>query len=1147
MRLKSIKLAGFKSFVDATTVHFPTNLSAVVGPNGCGKSNVIDAVRWVMGESSAKNLRGESMTDVIFNGATTRKPVGQASIELIFDNSDGSIAGEWGRFNEVAIKRKVTRDAVNTYYINGTKCRRRDIKDIFLGTGLGPRSYAIIEQGMISKLIDAKPDELRVYIEEAAGISKYKERRRETENRIKRTRENLERLTDIRDELGRQLERLAKQASSAEKYRTWRAEERLLKHQLLASSWVEFDQQVAAFDKQISTAQTAVDDLKSAKHSSDGKLEVLRTKLEALNHDSVEKQRALLKSESQSADIARAIKNAQQRRNELSHEKSKLAAAQESAAGQLAQDKLELDSLQQQLEELAPELELAQETLAEGELLREDAQQEFAQRQAELAKFEARVNTSATRLRELTTQLEQLTNRLQHLVQREQAVDAELEELSKSESDLDVARAKAGLEQLVVELEERSAAKLEAQHRATQLTEQNDALQQQLASSIEQRNAKTARVESIDFLISSSHKNEEAAAWIDARASAIKSIRAEERWSPVVSRFLQGFEGAQSGKLTTNEFPLGNGWLAPVQGITAGTLASKVIEGDVPMLLNTVYTADDEASALQLLPQLAVYESVVTSDGLWLGSNWAVRLDDSASIDYTGLNNERALLLAHITELEEQVGALQAELDINKEQTLQTNAQLSRQQDEHAALLAKKAQLEADLRHIQAQLESKRKQRDNRLADRQAITQERDRILANQSQLETEREDMMGLVADVESQRSQLMQVFNTSHEAQQASEQRVNGARTALQQLQLGIESAKVNIAARKQSIERASAHHEDQLIRAEQLAEQLILIEDDMHELPLQLELLAESKMAAEKAVAEVMRAIDEVNYEVRELELSRVDQDRVVDERRETLERLKLQRQTAYVKLNGVVSSLAEQQVELKSILDQLSDDFSAEDAKAQVEKLEVRIKRLGPINLAAIDEYAQENERKVFLDQQDTDLNSALEELELAIKKIDRETRSRFKSTFEVVNSGFNELFPKVFGGGTAWLELTGEDLLDTGVSIMARPPGKKNSTIHLLSGGEKAMTAIALVFSIFRLNPAPFCMLDEVDAPLDDANVSRYARLVEEMSENVQFIYITHNKVAMEMAHQLQGVTMHEPGVSRLVSVDVDEAIAMAES
>lgn len=1165
MRLKSIKLAGFKSFVDPTTVPFPSNMTAVVGPNGCGKSNIIDAVRWVMGESSAKYLRGESMTDVIFNGSSARKPVGQASIELVFDNSDGSAPGEYASFNEISVRRRVSREGQSDYFLNGAKCRRRDITDLFLGTGLGPRSYAIIEQGMISRLIEAKPEELRVYIEEAAGISKYKERRRETENRIRRTQENLERLTDLRDELERQLAHLQRQAQAAEKYKAYKQEERQKKAELTVLRWQALDRDLQSWREKIRDTELELEKQLTDRVS-------LETALESLREDHQDRtehfNRAQARYYEAGADIARieqSLEHARERSRQMAAELDQAMANRRELERELEQDRQKLESIQEELDMLEPEQEeLAIRAEESGDILQqaEDDMSGWQQRWEDFSSRSADARRQAelaqSRIRSLEDSIESLLTRKQRLQDERELLEgqvdrSELESLLEQHETLEMAREEAS--ERIVELQDQLQ---EAREQQRDSQQDVDGLRQNVQSL-------RASLESQQSMLDEQLGNQDdrlqswlAEQGLDNAPRIARQLTIDSGWEfaveQVIGRFTQGigvadFAGLQGALANApkglalvsdagTEAASGNsGLLARVQH--AGALAG---------LFENIDTADTLEEALQRQPGLAPGQSIITREGVWLSRHW-LRMPESDAAQVGVIERQKKVrdLQASLEDAEqrlEEATARQEELRERAEQAEQSrddarnrmndaDRELSELSSRVSGLKARAEQIEHRLQRISDDLEDVTAQAEEQQEQLQAQKEEWQIALESTEQGDEEKEVLL-------EERDRLREKLD--HIRQQARHDRDRS-----HQLQLQLQSLQSQRDGLKQTIERMQMQKERIEERLDILRENRETAEEPIEDLQMQLEGLLDRRLAEEEKLGSARDALEEIDREVREREQSRSRIEMDVQQIRERLEKLKMESQALEIRSGNHLEQLEELDVNLRDILETLPEDATDKAWAEELEKIGNRIQRLGAINLAAIEEYQVQSERKTYLDSQHEDLMEALETLDNAIRKIDRETRQRFKETFDKVNGGLQALFPKVFGGGNAYLELTGEDLLETGVAIMARPPGKKNSTIHLLSGGEKALTAIALVFSIFQLNPAPFCMLDEVDAPLDDANVGRYANMVQEMSKQVQFIYITHNKIAMEMANQLMGVTMHEPGCSRLVSVDVEEAAALAEA
>lgn len=1162
MRLKCIRLAGFKSFVDPTTVNFPSNMAAVVGPNGCGKSNIIDAVRWVMGESSAKNLRGESMTDVIFNGSTSRKPVSQASIELVFDNSDGTLVGEYASYAEISIRRKVTRDSQNSYYLNGTKCRRRDITDIFLGTGLGPRSYSIIEQGMISKLIEAKPEDLRNFIEEAAGISKYKERRRDTENRIRRTHENLARLTDLREELGRQLERLQRQAQAAEKYQEYKAEERQLKAQLSALRWQALNEQVAQRESVIGNQEVGFESLVADQRSADAAIERLRD-----GHHDLSERFNLVQGRfySVGGDIARveqSIQHGQQRLRQLQDDLREAERARLETESHLGHDRTLLATLGEELEMLEPEQEITLAAAEESAAALEDAetamhgwQEQWDAFNLTSAEPRRQAEVQQSRIQQLETSLERLAERQRRLGEERQLLAADPEDAAILELSEDLAARDMAFEELTAE-EEHLIERLEQLRVDLQQATQS---QQQAQGDLQRLNGRLASLEALQQ--AALDPGTGTAEWLrdhqlSERPRLAEGLRVEAGWEMAVETVLgadlnavlvDDFAGLDLAGFSQGDLRL----VSPGADITRipGSLLDKVdTQVDLTHWLGQVKPVETLDDALALRGQLGAGESLISRDGYWVGRDFLrVRRASEAESGVLARGQELQRLEAEREEREATLAALDEQLSTQREQqrTQEDNREQLRRrlQDEARQQSELKAQLSAAKAKVE-QLTLRRTRLDEELtelAEQRAMEQE----TLGESRLQLQ--DALDSMALDTEQRELLLAQRDSLRERLDRVRQEARQHKDHANQLAVRLGSLRAQHDSTRQALERLEMQSERLTEKREQLSLNLEEGAAPLEELRMKLEELLEKRMVVDEEMRTAKNALEDADRELREAEKRRNQAEQQSALLRGQLEQQRLEWQTLTVRRKALQEQLHEDGYDLDGVLATLTAEANEKDAEEELERIAARIQRLGAINLAAIDEYQQQSERKRYLDAQDADLVEALDTLESVIRKIDKETRNRFKETFDQINSGIQALFPKVFGGGSAYLELTGEDLLDTGVTIMARPPGKKNSTIHLLSGGEKALTALALVFAIFKLNPAPFCMLDEVDAPLDDANVGRYARLVKEMSQTVQFIYITHNKIAMEMADQLMGVTMHEPGCSRLVAVDVEEAMALVES
>ena len=1167
MRLQAIKLAGFKSFVDATTVPFPNNLCAVVGPNGCGKSNIIDAIRWVMGEGSAKNLRGESMTDVIFNGASNRKPVGQATIELLFDNSAGRLTGEYAAYSEISIKRQVSRDGQSSYFLNSVKCRRKDITDIFLGTGLGPRSYSIIEQGMISQLIEAKPEELRVYLEEAAGISKYKERRKETERRISHTRDNLDRLTDLREELERQIHHLERQAKNAERYTEFKKEEREVSAQLSALRWQNLDQKAGVQQQQIDQFEIELQARISDQRRVEAEIVALRDQLIGSNDSLAAVQQRFYDEGTEISRIEESIQYQSERARTLADSLRQTDQERTETAASLGSDEALIRDLAEQLERLAPE----QAALSDSEIASKDQLEMAEHHVAELQQRWDQFTSEAAKVAQ-AGEIEQskialLEDSLQRLNQRLKAVGDDKTRLSEQAVAEEIGPLEA-----MIETQEEQVGRIQSEFDglASQLQSQrvqNEQLSRTLNEQRSEMQHLAGRRASLDALQQAAlGQAGDDTAWVSEQGleSALRvgeSLEVDAGWEEAVEAVLgdalQGILVSNLRELSPAVARLTQGSItllgmsdthAPVvQGEARVSLAAKIqSSAELSAWLSHVFVAEDLEDALSLAENLAPDESVVTRDGLWMGASW---ISVSADKDVTAGVLQRQ---KELTRLIAQIEALETLIDTTDEELAAGAINLTVLEQDRDALQSRLAEQQRAYGETRARLTAKRIQAEQiaselERADRE-ITHSQAQLETDSVQLQAARSRLGGAMDEMEGVEATRAELAEQRHSAQQALvtlRQQAQADRDANHQLALRTQNLTAQLTATGQAITRLSARQTSLLERKQTLEADIAALAEPTTELQANLQERLQTRQGIEAELLAGRQVAQKIEFDIRSNESQRALFEEGVDQVRGQLEKARLEFQTLDVKRSKIEDLLKEAGAVLQDVISAMPEDADIPVWETELTKIENRIQRLGAINLAAIEEYKVQAERKAYLDAQNDDLEKALDTLMMAIRKIDIETRTRFKETFDLVNTKLQQLFPKLFGGGHAYLEMTGEDLLDTGVALMARPPGKRNSSIHLLSGGEKALTAIALVFSIFSLNPAPFCLLDEVDAPLDDANVMRYSELVKEMSRTVQFIYITHNKVAMEMAEQLMGVTMHEPGVSRLVSVDVEEAVAMS--
>lgn len=1170
MRLEKIKLAGFKSFVDPTTLPLPGNLVGIVGPNGCGKSNLIDAVRWVMGESSAKHLRGDTMADVIFNGSSTRRPVGLASVELVFDNGEGKAPGEFAKYREISLKRQVTRDGQSTYFLNGSRCRRKDITDLFLGTGLGARSYAIIEQGMISRLIEAKPQELREIIEEAAGISRYKERRHETRQRMGHTQENLDRLQDVRDEVAKQLESLKRQARKAEKYTALKQEERSCKEQLLALRWRKYDQALQAHQASLAECEQAFRACHGEEQRLEAALDARRGQQDKLQRHLAEQQGEYYELGAEASRLDQALKHARKTRDNLLQEGERLGEEQEQARRDLEHDRRELDETRAQAAETAWQLEQAGLDETEAARMREEAslavgaaRQEFERLNGEMQRCRSQAEIQQSRLRQMEQQERQLRIRRERLQRErdelEEDLDAEgLEELHEEAAELETGRA-----ELQASLQQSQEAIRAGRERAKSCQEELNTLRAEA-----HRNQ--GKISSLETLQEHAMGKDRAGLqrWLgqqalDRAGRLAEYLDVQSGWETAVETVLgphlealcvesaaphlaqlDGLAGESLG-LFEMENPHPNP-LPQREEVAANLLGYVRSPWNLHPLLGSVYCAEDLDAAHALSRRLADHESVVTPDGVRLGPGWlSVHKPDDGKAGMIRREKELRALKALRADLAERTGILEAEWAAAEASMRGAEQERDRLQGEDRRLAAELSRVKSALSAATARAEQAGKrlrQVEFELDDLggQAGEQAEERGEARTLLLEAE-DRLAGLEPKAEqaaSRRGEAEARLQEAEAALRAARERRNGLASRL-------ESLKSAEALTGKHLERAQSQYQQAQGRLEQLQTRLEENAAPSEEEQTRLDGLLERRAQAERALTELRRHSGEGEAEIRRLSEARLRNECELEAVKQRLEQIKLDLQANEVRRQAVQEQFDELEADPHTALAGLPEKAEEKAWQQRVAELGEEIGRLGAVNLTAMEEYLAQEERMKFLDEQHKDLSESLATLTEAIEKIDRECRTRFKETFDRVNAGLQRMFPKLFGGGQASLDLTERDLLESGVGITARPPGKRNSSIHLLSGGEKALTAVALVFAIFELNPAPFCLLDEVDAPLDDANVGRFGELVKEMSGKVQFLFISHNKATMEIAQHLAGVTMKEPGVSRIVAVDIDAAVELA--
>jgi len=1168
MRLSTIKLAGFKSFVDPTTLHLPSNLGAVVGPNGCGKSNTIDAVRWVMGESSAKHLRGASMDDVIFSGSASRKPVGMASVELVFDNSDRTLEGEFASYNEISVKRTLTRDGTSKYFLNGTRCRRRDVADLFLGTGLGPRSYAIIEQGMISRLIDAKPEELRVFLEEAAGISKYKERRRETETRIRHTRENLDRLDDLREEIDKQLSHLQRQSRTAERYKEFKVQERQLKAELLYLRWVDLQSEVEQREQTIKEHELNLEAVVADQRSVESTIEEQRAHQVEANDSLNDVQGRYYGLGADISRLEQSIQHQKEMHQSQVQELQNLERTLNEAETSVKQDQQNLELARSQLEELEPELELRREQQEIDNAAMHEAEESMHSLQNDWEDYNKRSAEPAQVAQVERNRMEQLERHIQQMQTRLQRIEEQKRNLNSSDSETKLASQKTELTAVAAVKEEMSSRRESVMEELNQVRETNATLQQQQDEARRELNDSQGKLTSLEALQKAAlgKQDTKVVDWLEGQQLSnntrlVEHLRVDEGWDKAVETALgQYLQAVCVDNLDSVNQVLGSfeaGRLSFIEtstsaadNVSAEWLASKVkSDVDLSHLLNHIRIADDLNSAMAQRGQLSDGQSIITKDGIWLGKNWLrVAKDNDAKSGIVVREKEIETLNQELEIQQQRLETIGEQLVAGREQLQQTEQQREQLQAEQNKIHQQHAELQAQINSREVRLEQVKKSEESLQNEEKEIRQQIEDENLGIEEARRKRNEAMTLIDELSREHDQLSQRREQLQSTLQQGRDKARTSREAVHELAIKIEGLRTSSRNLEQNLERMQTQLVQQQERRGEIQAVVAKGNEPIKGHEEELAELLEKRLLVENELNEARQRLGKIDNELRTLEQKRHEHEQKSQVVRSSLEQTKLNAQEIKVRSLTVKEQMDESAVDAEAVkiaLDAHEETPRIPDWQRHVDEVTQRIQRLGPINLAAIDEYQEQLKRKEYLDTQHEDVISALTTLEEAIAKIDKETRHRFKETFDHVNTRIQDMFPRLFGGGQAYLEMTGEDLLDTGVAVMARPPGKRISHIQLMSGGEKALTAVALVFAIFELNPAPFCMLDEVDAPLDEANVGRFCELVKHMSERVQFIFITHNKSTMEMAEHLSGVTMRESGVSRLVSVDVDEAAQLA--
>ena len=1170
MRLTQIKLSGFKSFVDPTTIATPGQLVGIVGPNGCGKSNVIDAVRWVLGESKASALRGESMQDVIFNGAGERKPVGRASVELHFDNSQGRIGGQWGQYAEISIKRVLMRDGDSTYYINNIPVRRRDIHDLFLGTGLGPRAYAIIEQGMISRIIEAKPEELRIFLEEAAGVSKYKERRKETEGRLSDARENLARVEDIRQELGNQLVRLETQARVATEYRELEGRLKQSQHML----WFAKQQDAVRVREkctiEMATLTVALESLQAELRAAESKLEALRATHYTAGDALHEKQGGFYAANAEVTRLEQQLSFVRESETRLTQQVAQLTEALGAIAGQETALAIDRGNAERDIEAALAARESAAESERTAQALLPALEEAVAQTSRTLAELAQKIALTEQDVRVAETRRDSIGQTLKQLAARQERLQQELAGIRAPTTDpLRDVEDQLAVESRDLAGKQTALAALKAAVEALQLRQRETADAWQRDSKV--LGDLEARSQALSALQEKIGHGQDIDGWLaDHGLTKVRrlwqSLDIERGWEDALESVLRERLNALELARLDDVSGWAEGQAQPPRRIAAYSLMTArhaPAHGDDSLLakvrlkqpqagrlladgLHGVRCRPDLGTALADRDALGEGEAFVTPAG---------HLVTAQGVTFFAPDSELHGVIARQRELDELatliVTATTAAAAARLARDEVDEDLKSRQQTWHAEGLAVGSQ-QRRVHDLELELVTLKQAAEAAERRRAQIAQETADVAGQEAGEVTQRDAISAQIADLQSRMHDEIAAREAARHARNEAEvelargrERVRAAERAAQEAGFAERSCRDRLAELDRRGESLAAQATQQKALLVQFTSEQAAIDWTPVEEALQRQLALRGD--AEQALAAARDHLESLTAELRAGDESRLVAEQKLEPARVKIQEMQLKEQAAALAEQQFTEQLTEAQADVATLPEALKAWGSARTLPAEIERIGTAITELGAVNLAALDELAQTTERKDYLDRQAADLTEAMTTLESAIRQIDRESRDLLQQTFDAVNANFAKLFPTLFGGGQARLVLTGEEILDSGVQVIAQPPGKRNTSIHLLSGGEKALTAISLVFALFQLNPAPFCLLDEVDAPLDDPNTDRFCAMVREMAADTQFLFISHNKITMEMANQLVGITMPEPGMSRVVAVDITEALSLAES
>lgn len=1163
MQLKQVKLSGFKSFANPVTIRLDTQMVGIAGPNGCGKSNIVDAVRWVMGETS-RHIRAAGNEDVVFSGSRMRKPLGQASVELVFDNSDGYVGGQYAGYDELSLRRTFARDHGSAYYINNVRCRRRDIMDIFMGTGLGANSYAIIEQGMIARIVEAKPEEVRGYIEEAAGVSRYKQRRHETELKIGHTRDNLSRVLDIRDEVDKQIQHLDRQAKAAERYRVLQEEKRKAELQIKILQLKLKKEECGNGEKRLATSDEKITARKNELKKAMAEAHAQRQAFDDANKQLHQVHASVYRIEADIKLTSRDMNRHQEDSSRLSDDRKRLGE-------QIEENKRTLEQEQQKATD-------AEQRCADTELKIAAARKKVAQLEKKQAKLEEAIKSLSDTHERDSGELRALSERTSNAKSKIAFCEEETVRLEQSKLDLTAQQSALGIDALQARMDhdqdaqQRQKDLLQAmQQKITQTERSLKDLRTRLHEANEQRNACRVSIQEVQGRIASTETIYEAGlghdttAFIDwlndsglSRSDFIsENLVVDPGWELAVEMalgtLLEGLQvnsiddyrrhldGFQQGRLCLLEPS------ADPKPPSYPSLADKV-KGcpHLQPFLQSIRLADDAEDALAQGRSLSIHESVITADGVWFkpGCLRVHRPPDSEQLTLSGRRQLNALREQHKqlqtsdVELEDFIGKMNHELSAEESQHVE-------QREQHAKALSELAKLETSLSHHAELIQQKNNRHEELLRMLEELRVKSEQVGTRREQAQKEYGKARQKLADFHSRHDELADTRSARQLEREDLEKLLNSAKKALQQLEIDRESGRYTVTAARDAVERLQAEHSQLKERLQAVKTTLSDMQTPLVDNKQKMAELKQKHLALKGQAQEKEAAFGDLQNRIQDLQNKCGELEEELSERRAKREKTHAQLEVSKARLDDLRETLREFEgfaaQDEDTWISELPPDLTVAACQKQISSLQGKIERLGAINLAALEEFSELGKRKEYLDSQCDDLQNALKTLNVAVQKIDQETKKRFEETVEAINQNLAQTFPSLFGGGSAHLRLTDKDPLTAGVTIMSQPPGKRLSSIRLLSGGEKTLTAIAVVFAIFNLNPAPFCLLDEVDAPLDEHNLERFCRLLRQMSQNVQVIIITHNKISMENMNQLVGVTMQEAGVSRQVSINLEEA------